>query len=238
MAQWAKILSAVTFSVSATLLAMLAMSQFPGLQIPGPYWIFGIVCPALISAPVSVILVRQAEANQLLNRQLIAAQAALQQQADHDHLTGVLNRAAFYKNASQINAGGAACLLLADIDHFKMINDSHGHAAGDSALCVVANALASITRSGDYLGRVGGEEFAIYLHDVPVSTGIAVAERARAAVSDLRLLMDDGAIVSVSISIGVTEFAAGCSLEQALARADRAMYQAKRHGRNQVQIAA
>lgn len=238
MAQWAKIIAAIGFSVTATLLAMLAMSQFPGLEIPAPYWVFGVVCPALISAPVSIILVRQAEANQRLNRQLVAAQAELQVRADHDHLTGVLNRAAFYREASQAVREQPACLLLADIDLFKAINDKYGHAAGDRALCVVANTLASITRGGDFIGRIGGEEFAILLRNVPLPLGMTIAERARAAVADLDLPMDDGTILGFSISIGVSQFEPDSTLESALARADHAMYQAKRQGRNQVLLAA
>lgn len=238
MAQWYKVLLAVGFSVSATLLGMLVMSQFPGMDIDPAFWVFGALCPAVISAPVSVILVRQIESNRVLNQQLVVTQEKLQAQADHDHLTGVLNRAAFYREASRSISEHPSCVLLADIDHFKAINDNHGHAAGDMALCVVARTLAHATRDCDFIGRIGGEEFAIFLSDVPVSLGMTIAERARVAVAGLELLTDDGAILDLTISIGVSPVSPDGSLERALAQADAAMYDAKRNGRNKVLLAA
>lgn len=238
MAQWHNVILAVGFSVSATLLGMLGMSQIPGLDIDPPFWIFGALCPALISAPVSIILVRQIEANKALNQQLVVTQERLQEQADHDHLTGVLNRAAFYREASRSISEHPSCVLLADIDHFKAINDNHGHAAGDMALCIVARTLAHATRDCDFIGRIGGEEFAIFLNDVPVSLGLSIAERARAAVAGLELLIADGTVLDLTISIGVSAVLPDGALERALAQADAAMYDAKRNGRNQVLLAA
>ncbi len=234
MTQWLKIVSAVGFSVVVTLSAMLVMAVVTGEEIPWPFWVFAAVCPALISGPVSFILVRQAEANRRLNRQLMTTQAVLRAQADIDHLTGTLNRAAFYRRASAYSEDADACVLLADIDHFKAINDMHGHAAGDHALRTVTRTLQAALRPDNLLGRVGGEEFAILLVAMPVELGVVIAERARAAIASLEVKTAEGTPVVVSITIGVARFAAGMSLEEALARADTAMYSAKRGGRNRV----
>jgi diguanylate cyclase (GGDEF)-like protein len=234
MGHWQKIVLAVGFSVLATLVAMLVMESVSGLEIPVPYWVFGVVCPILVSGPVSIILARQAEVNQRLNRQLMIAQAELLAQADIDHLTGVLGRAAFYRRAAGYAQDADACVLLADIDHFKAINDLHGHAAGDHALRMVARTLQAALRPDDLLGRVGGEEFAIMLCAMPQALAMMIAERARTAIAHLDIKAADGAPIALSISIGVAPYAAGTSLDTALARADGAMYGAKRSGRNRV----
>jgi diguanylate cyclase (GGDEF)-like protein len=234
MYPWSKVLVAMGFSVVVTLVAMLGMTLLLGEVIPPAFWVFGAACPALISGPVSFILVRQAEDNRRLNGQLLATQAVLRAQADIDHLTGVLNRAAFYRHAGAYAEEAEACILLADIDHFKTINDMHGHAAGDHALRIVARTLQSALRTDDLLGRVGGEEFAILLTAMPVDLAMIIAERARSAIASLDTRTADGVPIAISISIGVAPFAAGMPLDQALARADAAMYSAKRSGRNRV----
>lgn len=234
MDQWRKVSIAVAFSVAATLLSMGAMVVLTGEEIPWPFWVFTVICPACISGPVSFVLVRQGEANRRLNQQLMATQAELRTQIERDHLTGVLNRAAFYQYAEAYADDAPACVLLADIDHFKAINDLHGHAAGDHALGVVANTLQAALRPTDLLGRVGGEEFAILLAGMPLSLAMTIAERARGAIAALRVTTTDGTPIALSISVGVAPYATGMSLDEALAEADRAMYSAKRNGRNRV----
>lgn len=234
MEQWRKVLIAVAFSIAATLLAMVAMVLVTGEEIPWPFWVFTVICPAFISAPISIVLVRQDEANRRLNDQLLLTQAELRAQVDRDHLTGVLNRAAFYTQAAGYDGDAPACVLLSDIDHFKAINDLHGHAAGDHALRMVAKTLQSALRPTDLLGRVGGEEFAILLAEMPMPLAMTIAERARGAIAALRVTTADGKPLALSISIGVAPFGSGMSLDAALAQADSAMYSAKRSGRNRV----
>jgi diguanylate cyclase (GGDEF)-like protein len=238
MEQWCKVLIAVAFSIAATLLAMVAMVLVTGEEIPWPFWVFTVICPAFISAPISIVLVRQGEANRRLNDQLLLTQAELRAQVDRDHLTGVLNRAAFYSQSARYDGDAPACVLLADIDHFKAINDLHGHAAGDHALRMVAHTLQAALRPTDLLGRVGGEEFAILLAEMPLSLAVGIAERARGAITALRVATADGTPIPLSISIGVAAFDAGTSLDAALAEADSAMYSAKRSGRNRVLAAS
>ncbi|WP_017671522.1 GGDEF domain-containing protein [Blastomonas sp. AAP53] len=237
MEQWRKILIAVAFSIVATLLAMAMMVMLTGEHIPWPFWVFTVICPACISGPISAVLVRQSEANRRLNEQLMLTQAELRLQVDRDHLTGVLNRAAFYRHAEAYDRNDPACVLLADIDHFKTINDAHGHAAGDHALRMVAKTFTAALGTDDLLGRVGGEEFAILLAGMPLPLAITIAERARDAIAALAVKTANGTPIALSISIGVAPFAAGMSLDAALAQADAAMYGAKRNGRNRVQVA-
>ncbi len=236
MQPWLKVLIVVIFSVVATLLAMKALVLATGESIEGLYWAFAVLCPASISAPVGYVLVRQAEVNRRLNLELLVVQRELLTQADRDHLTGVLNRAAFYRLASTYGEDAPASVLLADIDHFKAINDRYGHAAGDQALRLVASTLQAALRPDDLLGRVGGEEFAILLSGMPQALALVIAERARGAIAALSMRAADGSPIALSISIGVAGLSAGAPLDAVLAQADAAMYAAKRNGRNRVMV--
>lgn len=237
MQPWQKVLLSVSFSVAATLVAVQVLVLATGEPIEFIYWAFAMACPVFVSAPVSYVLVRQAVANQRLNLALLVAQRELMTQADRDHLTGVLSRAAFYRHAEAYDDDASASVLLADIDHFKAINDGHGHALGDAALKQVAATLQAALRPDDLLGRVGGEEFAILLREMPMPLALAIAERARGAIAGLCMRAADGSPIALSISIGVASYVAGTSLDAALAQADQAMYCAKRNGRNRVMVA-
>lgn len=237
MQPWQKVLLSVSFSVAATLVAVQALVLATGEPIEFIYWAFAMACPVFVSAPVSYVLVRQAVANQRLNLALLVAQRELMTQADRDHLTGVLSRAAFYRHAEAYDDDASASVLLADIDHFKAINDGHGHALGDAALKQVAATLQAALRPDDLLGRVGGEEFAILLREMPMPLALAIAERARGAIAGMCMRAADGSPIALSISIGVASYVAGTSLDAALAQADQAMYCAKRNGRNRVMVA-
>lgn len=161
-------------------------------------------------------------------------QAALQQ-ADLDPLTQLLNRGAFQRKLMEVLAAAEqsrlpASLLLCDLDHFKEYNDRAGHLEGDQALVAVARLLQQATRSGDYVTRYGGEEFAVILPETTKLNGLKLAERIRLAV--------DQASLSLTLSVGVATFpqdAAGW--KELLQQADRALYEAKRMGRNRVVIA-
>lgn len=233
-----KILFCVAFGVVMTLAGLEAMVHALHERVDWPFWAFAVVSPAAVTAAISIVLVRQVEANGRLAAQLLEAQTDLLTRASRDELTGAMNRAAFYREAAAYADEAPACVLLADIDHFKTINDEHGHAAGDEALRLVATTLRAALRPDDLLGRVGGEEFAILLTGLPFALGMTIAERARGAVDALELRSPDGEAIALSISVGVAPYRAGWSLDNALAQADAAMYGAKRGGRNRVQAAA
>jgi diguanylate cyclase (GGDEF)-like protein len=159
----------------------------------------------------------------------------LRYHSDHDALSNCLNRRTFNETVDQLQSSGArrSCtFLLIDIDHFKAINDSHGHLVGDRVITQVAAALGRQLDPGTALFRYGGEEFAVLLPDAPLAAGGALAERLRAAVES-----GDFPGVAVRVSIGVARWQAGTEpVAAALGRADRALYAAKRAGRNRVVV--
>ena len=160
--------------------------------------------------------------------------ARLDRMARVDALTRVLNRHGLRLTMREGEAaGGSSCIVLLDIDHFKRVNDTYGHAAGDAVLQAVAEALESTVRGGDSVARYGGEEFLLLLPGVGVRTAQLVAERARAAVARLRIKTPTGDI-QVTISGGIAERTFGDTSESAIARADAALYRAKGEGRDRV----
>lgn len=162
-----------------------------------------------------------------------------------DFLTRALNRRAFTERAEQQMAlaqrtGQPLALLMIDVDHFKQINDEHGHAAGDSVLVEIARVIGSNIRKQDTLGRYGGEEFGVLLPSTDQAGALVVAEKLRKAVEAMRCSVKAKA-VSVTISIGVTVCPANCvrcqsDLNKLLGDVDRALYQAKHGGRNRAAI--
>jgi diguanylate cyclase (GGDEF)-like protein len=126
-------------------------------------------------------------------------------------------------------------VVLLDIDHFKSINDTHGHGVGDRALVAVAGALQGAMRQGDLVARYGGEEFVLLLLHCARLPGLGLAERLRAHVADLSLNDATGGAFSLTASLGVASSSdLGLDLATLLNQADAAMYRAKHRGRNQV----
>lgn len=154
--------------------------------------------------------------------------------AEHDPLTGALNRDAFGPMLTHAAARRNPCsLLYLDIDHFKSINDRHGHAVGDQVLRRLVERCHGELRGVDALARLGGEEFVALLTDTSAEEARGVAERIRLAIE-----RDDAAVVPVTVSIGVAVRAEGESVEAWMQRADQALYAAKHAGRNRVVLAA
>ncbi|TYC90703.1 diguanylate cyclase [Novosphingobium sp. BW1] len=158
--------------------------------------------------------------------------------ADHDYLTGVLNRRAFTALAeAEIQRARRhdrpMSLLLLDVDRFKQVNDFHGHLAGDEVLCGVAQILDMQGRREDLVGRIGGEEFAILLPETSLAGAIDVADRVRETVAG-EPFMAAGKALSITLSVGVTEVdrTSPCGVVTAMARADQMLYHAKSAGRN------
>ena len=160
--------------------------------------------------------------------------AERERQLDVDPLTGILNRrgaeaALRAADARRLRAGTALSVAMFDVDHFKRVNDEHGHAVGDLLLHRVADALATSARATDSVARWGGEEFLAVL-EVPLDGAVAFSERARRSVAAIRLPSVEG----ITISAGVAEVAPGETPAAAVSRADDRLYVAKRAGRNQV----
>jgi two-component system cell cycle response regulator len=171
-------------------------------------------------------------------------QAKLAEGALIDPLTGLNNRRHFEERlGSELAAaqrhGRPMSLLLCDVDHFKNINDEHGHLAGDETLRMVASVLRGAVRKEDVLARYGGEEFTVIARETALDGAQALGERIRRAVEKSRCAwqgMDLGVTVSigVTVSVGLAEFAPGRSERELIQAADRALYLAKQAGRNRV----
>jgi diguanylate cyclase (GGDEF)-like protein/PAS domain S-box-containing protein len=171
------------------------------------------------------------------------AQEELERLATIDPLTQIANRRHFLALAERELARmrrdlTTAAVLMLDIDHFKAVNDTHGHAVGDQVLQAVAAGCARMLRDVDLFGRLGGEEFAVVLPDTDLDAATVAAERLRATVAGLALEIAHGAApIAVTISLGVAAFGAHhAGVEGALSRADAALYAAKRAGRNRTVI--
>ncbi|MBO6901036.1 MAG: diguanylate cyclase [Rhizobiaceae bacterium] len=164
--------------------------------------------------------------------------------ANHDMLTGTLSRRAFMDHGYEIvrkqaSRGAPTSLLMLDVDHFKSVNDHHGHAAGDRVLTEFARLVSLTVRKNDLFGRIGGEEFAVLLPGTGLDEAIAIAERIRGVVenSEIAISEDDAICISVSIGVAVTDGAADACLDGLLAASDTALYRAKSKGRNVVHVA-
>lgn len=163
---------------------------------------------------------------------------AAQDLAGTDELTGVANRRRFFALAERQlmlarRHGYRLCVLMFDIDHFKQVNDTHGHATGDLVLRQVAQTCSQAIRVTDVLGRYGGEEFVALLHETDLAGAGIAAERMRASVEALCFETPKGTL-RVTISVGVAECAPERELAAEVARADEALYRAKGAGRNRV----
>src|SRR5690606_26954863 len=163
-------------------------------------------------------------------------------EAGRDTLTSLLNRRFLptvlrREIEQQRRSGDGFALLLLDLDHFKPINDTHGHEAGDRALHHLATVLTQATRGSDYLFRYGGEEFVVVLGSVKQSQALTIAENLRQRVANSPAMLADGTTLPMTVSIGVAMHDGHPDYEHLLARADAAMYQAKQKGRDCVVLA-
>ncbi|MEW6164763.1 MAG: diguanylate cyclase [Pseudomonadota bacterium] len=172
-----------------------------------------------------------------------AMEAELTRLATTDALTGVANRRQFIASAEAELArvqrfAQPAALLMLDLDHFKRINDTRGHAAGDAVLVAFADAVRGMLRKVDSFGRIGGEEFAVLLPGTDMAAALKLAERLRLMTAALSVAAGEHAVV-FTVSIGVALMRVeDASPDEAMARADAALYRAKQAGRNRVEVAA
>jgi len=177
-----------------------------------------------------------------LEDRLIRAQEALRELATHDPLTGLLNRRASLDSLSTelsraYRSGNPVCIVMGDIDHFKRINDTHGHLAGDEVLCEVARRMQRSLRRYDTIGRFGGEEFLLVLPECSLEEGVKLAERICHLVRSEPLKAKNEPLqVSISLGVTVANRLAPEDLEALLGAADAALYRAKEAGRDRVEF--
>lgn len=209
------------------------------------YWLFvslllcGVLLVASAMVAVSHFLKGRAQRAEIdrVNAELIKLNKELRVQARIDALTGLVNRRHFLERLDgelhRAARFGLPCsVAILDLDHFKSINDQHGHATGDAVLRAFAQTLGKCLRTTDLAARFGGEEFVVLIPQTPMDGAVDLAERIRVAVLDTTVLVGSETL-RVSVSIGVAQWS-GENPEQLIARADKAMYTAKSAGRNQV----
>jgi diguanylate cyclase (GGDEF)-like protein len=157
-----------------------------------------------------------------------------------DQLTGIANRRGFSDSYRMVNAAAGAnatlALLLIDVDHFKRINDEHGHAAGDAVIAAVAERLKTVARHTDVVGRWGGDEFIMLVNDLGPNSLKGIADVVHRAVSGEPVALAPARSVSITVSVGAYLVDAGTALEAAADLADTALYRAKAEGRNRVVV--
>lgn len=161
--------------------------------------------------------------------------------ASTDSLTGVLNHSAFMAHADRAlahNTSSHLALIMIDIDHFKRVNDRHGHPAGDRVLIELCARLRALVRDHDAIGRLGGDEIAILLDGTAEELALSIAESIRIAISAKPILLHEDKPLAISISCGVGQAFPGMTREELLRRADEALYQAKGGGRDRVVLGA
>lgn len=189
--------------------------------------IFAPVITLFTAFPISLFIWSKLRENMVLTEQL-------QRLLERDRLTDAATRDHFFATmAEDPRAYGVS--LMVDIDHFKQVNDSHGHLAGDIVIAEVARLLRDIVRAEDIVCRFGGEEFVIFLRDHDYGRGERVAERMRAAIAGHRITVN-GTQLCVTVSIGGSLKQALDDLMQAIQQADEALYRAKRLGRNRIEF--
>ncbi len=221
------------------LLLAVALATLAGDGAPS-YFYFAVAMLVGGGAVAATLLCRMSSRSDLRAFRL---EATLERLASTDMLSGALNRHAFDGRA-RTELGRAArhrlplSLLLLDIDHFKRVNDTYGHPAGDEAIRMLAERTRALLRQTDLFARLGGEEFAVLAPHTDLEAAAQFAERLREEIASLRIPLEDGRPLAVTVSVGVATWnGRGETLEALLSRADRALYGAKHGGRNQVHSA-
>lgn len=205
----------------------------------------GTTQPVLISAT----LIRDSEGRPVMSRSTVyditerkKLEQRLEELSNHDALTGLSNRRHFYELAAQeveraTRLGSPLAVAMLDVDHFKKVNDQHGHATGDLVLKTLSATCRAVLRQVDVVARYGGEEFVLLLPHTGLETAISVLERLREVLARKQVEATTGSHVDFTVSIGITLMRANESdVDAMLARADAALYEAKRLGRNQVRV--
>lgn len=197
-----------------------------------------------IAGQISLLVEKSQLYQQLyeLNKNLLTAQRELQHQATHDALTGIYNRRAIFEHMEAQLARAKRnkhtfSVIMVDIDHFKHINDSIGHVAGDAVLKAVAARMKDCLREYDYIGRYGGEEFLVVLGDADFESAIRTADRLNQAVGSKEILCANQLVpVTISAGVAVSVDCAVLNSDRMVSAADHALYRAKHEGRNRVEV--
>lgn len=225
-----------------SIIASLAVVAGVGQELSGNALWLPILCPLVIAFPASAFTYWQKDRLRHLNDDLrnahdalAQAHAKLAEKARRDSMTGFLNRESFFSalDGTRRKADRGA-LLLVDADHFKRINDSFGHLVGDDALQEISAAIRRAIRTHDFAGRIGGEEFGIFLSGASPEEAARVAERIREEVEAVGFTPAQGRVMTLTVSVGGTICRSDATSTDLMREADRQLYAAKNAGRNRV----
>lgn len=230
------LLKAFVVSTAAALLCV-ALCMVAGVISSEPIGMVGIafslILPMIIAFPTMFVVFRRNSQLVKAYSDLEKAHRELQARSKIDYMTGLYNREAFFEMMRNVRTRvDSGALLLIDADHFKNINDQYGHAVGDRALKLIAYALQNVTRKGDLVGRVGGEEFCVYLPNASRAAAISVGERIRIEIENTPFYITQSHIEPLTVSAGGALAHKSDSNSQIFSRADHCLYEAKNLGRN------
>jgi diguanylate cyclase len=224
---WTALVVVVSTALSVVISNIILQSFGDGLS--GAGLAAAVALPVLIGGPLSMI-------HLLRLSQLRIANQKLHVLASTDWLTSCLNRRAFTNLVNgQLQTTGA--FLVIDADHFKHINDQYGHDRGDEVLQTMAATIKTNVRDNDIVGRIGGEEFGVFLQGANFDTAKVVAERIRSAVQALHYVAPDGRPLRLSVSVGGAFFEDEISFSELFRIADQRLYSVKQSGRNRSDVA-
>jgi diguanylate cyclase (GGDEF)-like protein len=236
----AKAMLAIVAVVAVTNLIVQSVLAAFGLVHPafGPMFAEALLLAIIVAPPIYWLVLRPVRREFDRRQQAEERAESMGRLAITDTLTHIMNRrgitvALLDAMAQSERYRTPLTVAMADIDHFKQVNDTYGHEAGDKVLAEIAGVLADGLRMPDKVGRYGGEEFLIIFPHTTLAQARKIADRIRVSVGKHRIAVDDTRL-QLTISLGVTQFQRGEDLEQFLSRADRALYQAKEAGRNRV----
>jgi len=238
---------AATVAVACILFKMalsIVIMPLLGAKLDPVNWFWFIISPAFVALPAAAYFFwtehrakRALAALKRAHRDLNRAHQRLGEEARRDSMTGLLNREGFFAAVEAARGESATgTLLFADADRFKRINDSFGHMTGDAALLEIAAAIRRSIREDDVAGRIGGEEFGIFLPGAIGPEAIRIAERIRRSVEGVQLEPAPGASLRLTVSIGGVSAGSLLTTAELMQIADKRLYQAKRSGRNRIAL--
>lgn len=226
--RWMLLIVLISTAISVGISEVIMQTLSNGLN--GPGLAASIALPVLLGGPVILFhLIRL--------QQLRLANQKLQVLASTDWLTACLNRRAFtHQVSTHLAVVPAGAFLMIDADHFKIINDRFGHDRGDEVLQMMADSIKAGIREDDLVGRIGGEEFGVFLKGADLAMAKSTAERIRRSIEKM-VFAPDGAAHMLSVSVGGAFYKGRISFAELFRIADQRLYSAKQMGRNRVEIA-
>ncbi len=227
----------ILFGLAMIVMAGTRPAVYPPAVEAGHFLMLACMLPAVAMLTARLGRIRRRLSHQ--REELARALAQLQAIATRDELTGLPNRRQMQALMDQellraLRHHHAFCIAVLDLDHFKRVNDAHGHAAGDTVLRAFAQVGQAALRATDVLARWGGEEFLVLLPDTTMPPALGGMERLRQQIAAMRVDIGGGVQVAITVSIGLTGHRRADTLAQTLERADRLLYQAKAEGRDRI----